>query len=104
MAAPQGATPGHAKPSLTAAQREKEMDVRQIPANRIACILATTAVIAASGVAAQESNEDLAKQVSNPIASLISVPMQFNWDNQNGPEDGQQVVRSASHEGKVDCT
>ncbi len=31
--------------------------------------------------------QDLAKQVSNPISSLISLPIQFNWDFNIGPED-----------------
>jgi hypothetical protein len=30
------------------------------------------------------SDADLAQQLSNPVASLVSVPLQFNWDQQVG--------------------
>jgi len=45
------------------------------------------AVAAASGAGGGESNEDLAKKTQNPVADLISVPFQNNFDFGVGPED-----------------
>ena len=46
-----------------------------------------------TNVVFSESNEELAKKLSNPIASLISVPLQLNYDSNIGKADeGQRLL------------
>ena len=48
-------------------------------ANRLA-LVAVLLVLGAASALAQQSDEELAKAVQNPIASLISLPVQSNND------------------------
>ena len=36
---------------------------------------------------------ELAKKLANPVASLISVPLQYNYDEYGGANDGAAVSR-----------
>jgi hypothetical protein len=55
------------------------------------CLLAVTSSIAyarqAAPPAAAPESADLAKKLSNPISDLVSVPFQFNWEQNVGPSE-----------------
>ena len=58
----------------------------------VTVLLCTLAAPAALPCRAQDADE-LAKQLSNPVANLISVPLQLNWDDRLGPEeDGERYL------------
>jgi hypothetical protein len=42
--------------------------------------------------AAQGEGEDLARKLSNPISDLVSVPFQFNWEQNVGPAEQTRFI------------
>jgi hypothetical protein len=64
-------------------------------ARRVTAVWLSLALLGAVPVGAQSgarqpgapSDADLAQQLSNPVASLVSVPLQFNWDQPTGLDD-----------------
>ncbi len=58
-----------------------------------ATLAGCAAAIALPTAVHADDASDLAKKLSNPVAALISVPFQFNYDHDIGPErDGDRVT------------
>ena len=47
---------------------------------------------AAAAAPAQAESADLAKKLSNPISDLVSVPFQFNWEQNVGPAEQTRFI------------
>lgn len=50
-------------------------------------MMVTAAVFAGAIIAEADDEEELAKKLANPVASLISVPLQYNYDENFGPDE-----------------
>ncbi len=62
--------------------------------NRLLCLSSLAAILAISPPIRADATVDqaaeLAKQLQNPIANLISVPIKLDWDTGIGPEDADK--------------
>lgn len=56
------------------------------------CVVAILLVSWVPANAQDGSHADLAKELNNPVASLVSVPFQLNWDTGIGPKDADRVT------------
>lgn len=58
----------------------------------VAMLAGLAAVVVTSGPAMAQEHADIAKQLSNPVADLVSVPFQFNWEQGVGPDKATRFI------------
>ena len=60
---------------------------------RMLCLVMLGWVLTVPVLAQDDQAAELAKKLSNPVASLISVPVQYNYDEYGGVNDGGSATR-----------
>jgi hypothetical protein len=76
------------------ASRQSSTQIRVLLMGLLAGTAWPAPAAAQEGAAGQPAQEQqaLARQLSNPVADLVSVPFQFNWDQNVGPEDQTRFI------------
>lgn len=65
---------------------------------RVTILMAALLAIAEPSLAAEPGGsapadaQHLARELSNPVADMVSIPLQFNWVNGNGPQEDLRFV------------
>ena len=59
----------------------------------VLAVAAMALTVAAPAQAQDDQAAELAKKLSNPVASLISVPLQYNYDEYSGTNDGASASK-----------
>jgi len=65
----------------------------KLSSERMLLLLAGASALAQPAWAQEDQAAELAKQLSNPVASLISVPLQYNHDEYGGVNDGASASK-----------
>ena len=66
--------------------------VGTLVAGSLSIATASVATAQQQAAAAQAESADLAKKLSNPISDLVSVPFQFNWEQNVGPDEQTRFI------------
>jgi hypothetical protein len=64
-----------------------------LSSGRMLLLLAGASALAQPAWAQEDQAAELAKKLSNPVASLISVPLQYNFDEYGGANDGASASK-----------
>jgi len=62
--------------------------------HRFTWVAAVLVLALTSGVVygQQESDDEIAKKLSNPVADMVSIPLQFNWEFGYGPDEDMHEI------------